>query len=120
MPKAPATRNRITRRSNPLKPTPTLKIKTITRVRTSTGRATSKTQKTEQCIQHPTPTPLPSNLPDLPDPIPTEALESDKEEEEEEEEVKAQKGPSRAVSVSFFPIDASWLTCSRVKSGQGT
>ena len=100
--------SKITRRSAPLKPTPTLKVKAINRVRTSTGRATSKTQKIEQRVQHPTPAPLHSDFPEL---TPAEALEvteEEKQEEQEEQESKVRKGTSRAVSVSFSPIDVSW------------
>ena len=96
MPKASAVHGKITRRSTPLKPVPTLKVKTINRVRTASGRASSTTQKIERPIRPPSPTPAP--LPSvLPESILTEALEVS---EEEEQEVKTPKSPSRAVSVS--------------------
>jgi len=104
MPKALATRNKTVRRSVPLNPTTgsTLKFKSINRTRTSVGRATSKTtKKTEECA-HDSPTPLtptfPSGLPDL---NPIEGLDADGQ-ELEQEGLKTQKGPSRAVSVSFL------------------
>ena len=82
--------------SLPLNIKPTIKFKTITRARTSVGRATLKTlKKTEQSAQLPTPTPLPSDLPEV---VPMEVVDTS---EQEEQEVKVQKGPSCAVSVSF-------------------
>lgn len=81
--------------SSPLNIKPTIKFKTITHAQTSVGRATSKTLKTEQSTQLPTLTPLPSDLPEV---APMEVVDTG---EQEEQEVKVQKGPSRAVSVSF-------------------
>ena len=97
MPKASVQgKGKVIRRSSPLNIKPTVKFKTITRARTSVGRATSKTlKKTEQSAQLPTPTPLPSDLPEV---VPMAVIDTG---EQEEQEVKVQKGPSRAVSVSF-------------------
>lgn len=113
MPKA--TRGKITRRSTPLKApnNPILKVKTILRTRSSTGRAQSKTQKSEQPAQCRTPTPPPSDPQEF---IPTEVLEAG---EDEEQEVKPQKGPSRAVSVSLPSQRLTSTLNSSVKTDQG-
>lgn len=103
MPKAPSTCNKPIRRSGPLKST--IQCKSSTRTRTQVGRAKSRTTKTtEELVRPPSPTPptpvFPSGLPEF---TPTEDLDA-VEQEQEQEKVKVQKGPSRAVSVSFSPM----------------
>ena len=97
MPKASVWgKGKVIHHSSPLNIKPTVKFKTITHAWTLVGRAMSKTlKKTEQSAQLPTLTPLPSDLPEV---VPMEVIDTG---EQEEQEVKVQKGPSRAVSVSF-------------------
>jgi len=80
----------------------TVKVKTSSRARNRSGRVTSSAIKTTHDFLPPDPPSPPSVLPDL-------YPEDPASEDETENHVlpRTRKGPSRAVSVSFF-VDDAW------------